>query len=149
MLGLQNEREWQGFCAKVLRQPELAGDERFNANAKRVAAKPALQKIITDTFASLTIDDVVARLEDAQIANARVNTMRDVWAHPQLKARERWVSVATPNGDMPALLPPGMPESFDARMDPVPGLGEHTDALLAELGFAASEIEKMHAEAAI
>jgi itaconate CoA-transferase len=149
MLGLQNEREWQGFCAKVLRQPGLASDERFNANAKRVAAKPDLLKIITDTFASLTIDDVVARLEDAQIANARVNTMRDVWAHPQLKARERWVSVATPNGDMPALLPPGMPESFEPRMDAVPGLGEHTDALLAELGFAASQIEQMRAEAAI
>ena len=149
MLGLQNEREWQGFCAKVLRQPELASDERFNANAKRVAAKPALQQIITAAFASLTIDVVVARLEDAQIANARVNTMRDVWTHPQLKARERWVSVATPNGDMPALLPPGMPASFDARMDAVPGLGEHTEAVLAELGFAVTEIAQMRARGAI
>jgi len=149
MLGLQNEREWQGFCAKVLRQPELAVDERFNANAKRVAAKPLLHKLITDTFADLTIDDVVARLEDAQIANARVNTMRDVWAHPQLKARERWVSVETPGGMMPALLPPGMPESFDARMDAVPALGQHTDAVLAELGFAPDEIEQMRAAHAI
>jgi len=149
MLGLQNEREWQGFCAKVLRQPELAVDERFNANAKRVAAKPLLHKFITDTFADLTIDDVVARLEDAQIANARVNTMRDVWAHPQLKARERWVSVETPGGMMPALLPPGMPESFDARMDAVPALGQHTDAVLAELGFAPDEIEQMRAAHAI
>jgi len=149
MLGLQNEREWQGFCAKVLRQPELAVDERFNANAKRVAAKPVLHKLITDTFADLTIDDVVARLEDAQIANARVNTMRDVWAHPQLKARERWVSVETPGGMMPALLPPGMPESFDARMDAVPALGQHTDAVLAELGFAPDEIEQMRAAHAI
>jgi itaconate CoA-transferase len=149
MLGLQNEREWQAFCATVLRQPELASDERFNANAKRVAAKPALQKIITDTFASLTIADVIARLEDAQIANARVNAMRDVWAHPQLKARERWVSVGTPNGAMPALLPPGMPASFDARMEAVPALGEHTEAVLAELGFAASEVAQMRGEAAI
>ncbi len=149
MLGLQNEREWQGFCASVLRRPELAGDDCFNSNAKRVAAKPALQKIITDTFASLGIDDVVARLEEAQIANARVNTMRDVWAHPQLKARERWVSVATPNGAMPALLPPGMPESFEPRMDAVPALGQNTDAVLAELGFAANEIAQMRAEGAI
>ena len=149
MLGLQNEREWQAFCATVLRQPELASDERFNANAKRVAAKPALQKIITDTFAQLSIDDVIARLEDAQIANARVNTMRDVWAHPQLQARERWVSVGTPNGAMPALLPPGLPASFDARMDAVPALGKHTAAVLAELGFAANEVAQMRAEAAI
>jgi itaconate CoA-transferase len=149
MLGLQNEREWQLFCAKVLKQPGLANDERFNANARRVAAKPALQKIITETFASLTLDEVVARLEDAQIANASVNTMRDVWVHPQLKARGRWVDVATPNGPMPALLPPGMPESFDPRMDAVPALGEHTAAVLAELGFAAGEIDTMRAEAAI
>jgi itaconate CoA-transferase len=133
----------------VLRQPTLAADERFNANAKRVAAKPALQKIITETFASLGIDDVVARLEDAQIANARVNTMRDVWAHPQLKARERWVSVATPGGAMPALLPPGMPASFEPRMDAVPALGQHTDAVLAELGFSAHEITQLHSEAAV
>jgi itaconate CoA-transferase len=133
----------------VLRRPELAIDERFNANAKRVAAKPLLHKLITDTFADLTIDDVVTRLEDAQIANARVNTMRDVWAHPQLKARERWVSVETPGGMMPALLPPGMPESFDARMDAVPALGQHTDAVLVELGFAPDEIEQMRAAHAI
>ena len=149
MLGLQNEREWQLFCAKVLKQPGLANDARFNANARRVAAKPTLQKIITDTFASLTLDEVVARLEDAQIANASVNTMRDVWVHPQLKARGRWVDVATPNGPMPALLPPGMPDSFEPRMDAVPALGEHTAAVLAELGFAAGEIETMRAEAAI
>ena len=149
MLGLQNEREWQLFCAKVLKQPGLANDARFNANARRVAAKPALQKIITDTFASLTLDEVVARLEDAQIANASVNTMRDVWVHPQLKARRRWVDVATPNGPMPALRPPGMPDSFDPRMDAVPALGEHTAAVLAELGFAAGEIDTMRAEAAI
>jgi itaconate CoA-transferase len=149
MLGLQNEREWQAFCAKVLGRPELASDERFDANAKRVAAKPALQKIIADTFAGLTTDAVIARLDDAQIANARVNTMRDVWAHPQLKARERWVSVATPGGAVPALLPPGMPESFDARMDAVPGLGEHTDTVLAGLGFTPDEIRQLHAESAI
>jgi itaconate CoA-transferase len=105
--------------------------------------------LITDAFASLGIDDVVGRLEDAQIANARVNTMRDVWAHPQLKARERWVSVATPNGAMPALLPPGMPKSFDARMDAVPALGQHTQAVLAELGFAAAEIAQLRADTAI
>jgi itaconate CoA-transferase len=149
MLGLQNEREWQLFCVKVLRQPELALDERFSANAKRVAAKPSLHKLITDTFAELTIDQVVARLEDAQIANARVNTMADLWAHPQLQARARWVPVATPNGEVPALKPPGMPDSFDARMDAVPALGEHTQAILAELGFGAAEIDAMRVAHAI
>jgi itaconate CoA-transferase len=149
MLGLQNEREWQLFCAKVLLQPALASDERFNANAKRVAAKPALQKIITETFASLTLDEVVARLEEAQIANASVNTMQDVWAHAQLKARERWVQVTTPAGPVPALLPPGVPASFEVRMDAVPALGQHAQAILAELGFGASEIERLRGDKAI
>jgi itaconate CoA-transferase len=149
MLGLQNEREWQLFCAKVLRQPELASDERFNANARRVAAKPALQRIITEHFSRFTSEEVVAQLEDAQIANAQVNAMQDVWAHPQLKARGRWVDVATPNGPVPALRPPGMPESFDARMDGVPALGQHTAALLSELGFSRAEIERMKAEATV
>jgi itaconate CoA-transferase len=149
MLGLQNEREWQQFCAKVLLRPELASDDRYNANAKRVAAKPELRALITDVFAALTIDQVIARLEAAQIANASVNTMSDVWAHAQLKARERWVQVSTPAGPVPALLPPGMPASFEARMDAVPALGQHAEAILAELGYAPGDIARLRAEAAI
>jgi len=149
MLGLQNDREWSVFCSKVLRQPELATDERFNTNAKRVANKAALQSIITETFATLNAQQVVARLEDAQIANANVNTMADVWAHAQLRARERWVQVTTPKGSMPALLPPGMPASFDPRMDAVPALGEHSDSILAELGYAVADIARLRADAAI
>jgi itaconate CoA-transferase len=149
MLGLQNEREWQVFCAKVLHQPELAADERFNANAKRVANKPALQAVITESFSALSAEQVVARLEDAQIANANVSTMADVWSHAQLAARERWVQVGTSAGPIPALLPPGMPASFEARMDAVPALGEHADAILAELGYAPDAIARMRADAAI
>lgn len=149
MLGLQNEREWSQFCAKVLLQPALANDERFNSNARRVAAKPALHLLITKHFANLTIDEVIVRLEDAQIANAHVNTMQDVWAHPQLKARSRWVDVTTPNGLVKALLPPGAADSLDARMDAVPALGQHTVSLLSELGFAPLEIERMKTDAII
>ena len=149
MLGLQNEREWQLFCAKVLLQPTLAIDERFNSNARRVAAKSALHGLITEHFANLDIDEVIARLEDAQIANAQFNTMQDVWAHPQLKARSRWVDVRTPNGLVPALLPPGAADDSDARMDAVPALGQHTVALLSELGFSHSEVERMKTDATI
>src|SRR5476649_345250 len=95
MLGLQNEREWKVFCAKVLLRPELASDGRFDANARRVANKAALQALITETFSALSAEQVVARLEDAQIANANVSTMADVWSHAQLQARGRWVQVGT------------------------------------------------------
>jgi len=149
MLGLQNEREWEKFCTKVLLQPELATDARFNTNVLRVANKPALRTLITEEFAELTLDQVVARLEVAQIANASLNTMDDVWAHAQLEARDRWVQVDTPAGPIPALRPPGMPDSFDARMDPVPALGQHADAILAELGFAPADIARLRLEAAI
>ena len=148
MLGLQNEREWQVFCAKVLEQPELARDARFASNALRVAAREALHRLIVAAFAGLSAEQVVARLDAAQIANARVNTMSDLWAHPQLKARSRWVDVDTPAGKVPALLPPGAPNAATVRMDAVPALGQHSEALLAEFGFTA-EIDGLRADGAI
>jgi itaconate CoA-transferase len=148
MLGLQNEREWASFCATVLQQPALATDPRFTANFKRVAERVALRQIIVDAFASLTAAQVVERLEKAQIANAQVNTMAEVWAHPQLQARGRWTEVGSPQGPLPAMLPPGTWET-GPRMDPVPALGEHTDAILAELGYAAGDITALRAAQAI
>ncbi|MBC5763918.1 CaiB/BaiF CoA transferase family protein [Ramlibacter albus] len=148
MLGLQNEREWMAFCEKVLLQPALATDARFTANYKRVAERDALRAIIVDAFSSLTAAQVLERLEAAQIANAQVNTMREVWSHPQLKARGRWTEIGSPKGPLPAMLPPG---SWDVppRMDPVPALGEHTDAILAELGYGAADIQRLHAAQAV
>jgi crotonobetainyl-CoA:carnitine CoA-transferase CaiB-like acyl-CoA transferase len=151
MLGLQNEREWASFCSTVLQQPELATDPRFTANFKRVAEREALRQIIVDAFASLTAAQVVQRLEQAQIANAQVNTMAEVWAHPQLKARGRWTEVGSPQGPLPAMLPPGSwgGEAGGPRMDPVPALGQHTDAILAELGYASGDIAALRAAQAI
>ncbi len=148
MLGLQNEREWVSFCDKVLQQPDLAADPRFTANYKRVAERDALRRIIVEAFLPLTGAQVVERLELAQIANARVNTMQDVWAHPQLKARGRWTQVDSPKGPLPAMLPPG---TWDVgpRMDAVPALGQHTDAILAELGWGVDEISALRAANAV
>jgi itaconate CoA-transferase len=139
MLGLQNEREWALFCEKVLLDKSLATDERFAANFKRSENRDALRQIIVDGFASLSVDDVIARLEDAQIANARVNDMQGVWDHPQLKARDSWREVDSPSGKLPSLLPPGRNAAFTPRMDGVPGLGQHTSEILDELGFTHEE----------
>ncbi|SDM08572.1 Crotonobetainyl-CoA:carnitine CoA-transferase CaiB [Oryzisolibacter propanilivorax] len=143
MLGLQNEREWQAFCAQVLQQPELADDARFATNALRNQHRDALRALIVQAFAALSAAQVLQRLDAAGIANARVNDMADLWAHPQLAARQRWRDVATPAGSVPALLPPGASNAFEPRMDPVPAVGEHTRAILAELGWDAARIDAL------
>ncbi len=149
MLGLQNEREWQLFCQRVLAQPALASDPRFASNAARTAERDSLRTIIVAAFAAMSTAQVVARLDETQIANARVNTMAEVWAHPQLQARGRWLDVDTPAGPVAAMLPPGAGGAADACMGAVPALGEHTDALLAELGFGAVEIARLRTEGAV
>ncbi|AWI80667.1 CoA transferase [Parazoarcus communis] len=140
MLGLQNEREWAAFCDKVLLRPELAAEARFSSNSKRSAARAELRQIIVDAFASLSSEQVIERLEAAQIANAHVNDMHAVWDHPQLKARKRWREVGTSAGVVPALLPPGSWEECEPRMDPVPALGEHSASILAGLGYPEDRI---------
>ena len=149
MLGLQNEREWKLFCEVVLQDAALAIDPRFDSNARRNEHRAELKAIILATFAALSTAQVVARLDDAPIANARMNSMAEVWAHPQLKARERWQTVGSPAGDIPALLPPGRNSSFDYRMDAVPAVGQHTDAILRELGQGEAQIAAMHATNAV
>ncbi len=140
MLGLQNEREWSGFCASVLEMPGLVADDRFASNPARAANKIELTRIIGEVFAVLTAAQVVERLDRAGIANARMNEMADVWAHPQLAARQRWQEIETPVGPVPALLPPGGLGDTEPRMGPVPALGAHSRAILAELGLDEDEI---------
>ncbi len=149
MLGLQNEREWVVFCDKVLQQPALASDARFASADKRSDARKELYGIIAQAFASLTAEQVIARLDEAQIANARLNDMHELWDHAQLRARQRWTEVATPVGPVPAMLPPGAASGWDARMDAIPALGEHTSAILGELGYANDAVERLRAEKAI
>ena len=149
MLGLQNEREWKQFCEVVLQDAALATDPRFDSNARRNEHRAALQALILGVFGQLSTAQVIERLEAAQIANARMNDMAGLWAHPQLAARQRWTAVGSPAGDLPALLPPGRSNAFDYRMDPIPAVGEHTEAILRELGRDPAAIVALRAASAI
>ena len=149
MLGLQNEREWKVFCDVVLGDAALANDPRFCTNALRSENRAQLKQLIVGMFARMSTSDVEARLDQAQIANARMNDMAGVWAHPQLKARERWQQVGSPAGDIPALLPPGRNNRYDYRMDAVPAVGEHTEAILRELGLDDAAVQALRTNKAI
>jgi crotonobetainyl-CoA:carnitine CoA-transferase CaiB-like acyl-CoA transferase len=149
MLGLQNEREWAQFCETVLENPALAIDERFDKNFKRNERRSELLEIINACFSKLTSDELIGRLEKAQIANAHLNDMAGLWKHEQLKARNRWTEIDTPNGLIPALLPPGLNNSYQYRMDAIPAVGEHTETILKELGLDNSAIEAMRTSGAI
>lgn len=149
MLGLQNEREWAQFCETVLEKPELAIDERFDKNFKRNERRAELLQIIDACFTKLSSTELIARLEKAQIANAHLNDMAGLWQHDQLKARNRWTEIDTPNGQIPALLPPGLNNSYQYRMDPIPAVGQHTESILKELGIDSATIEAMRSSNAI
>ncbi len=145
LFGLQNEREWAAFINKVLEQPELGSDPRFASNGNRADHRDALYAIIASALASLTRDEVMSRLEVAGIANASVNEMSAVWTHPQLAARNRWRDVGSEVGAIPTLLPATASDAFEPRMDPVPALGEHTEAILDELGLKAPKETRLYA----
>ncbi len=149
VLGLQNEREWASFCEKALRDPALAKDPRYDSVAKRSAARDALKALVEAAFQPLTALEVEGRLDEAGIGYGRMNDMADLWAHPQLAARKRWREVGSPVGPIPALLPPGANPAFEARMDPVPALGQHSEAILVELGFAQADRARLAQEGAV
>ena len=149
MLGLQNEREWKAFCEKVLHRPDLATDPRFDANVGRVENRIVLRKIILEVFSQLTAQDVLERLDGAQIANASVNQVSDLWTHPQMHARQRFRSIGSPAGDLQALLPPATNSAYECRMDSVPALGEHSARILKELGRTEADIKQLLSDGVI
>ncbi len=148
-LGIQNEREWTKFCTIVLEQPELAHDARFENNSKRVANREALYATINAVFSQLTSEQVIARLDQAQIANAHLNSMQEFWDHPQLEARQRWREVDSPAGTLRALRPPVTMDDVEPRMDRIPAVGEHTEQILRSLHYTDEKIDQLRAEKAI
>jgi len=148
-LSVQNEREFARFCEQVLGDKALAADARFASSPARLANRKALHAEIDRVFRTLTTTEVIEKLDAADIANARLNSMEDFWRHAQLAARNRWATVPSPAGSIEALKPPFNLSAFEPRMGAVPTLGEHTRALLAELGYRNDEIEGLRAEGVI
>ncbi len=148
-LAVQNEREWVKFCEVVLRRPDVAADPRFSSAGTRVEHRDELHAVIDEVFAGLTAAEVVERLDEAQIANARMNDVQEFIDHPQLAARDRWREIESPVGPLRALLPPVEMSGMDYAMGPIPALGAHTDAILTELGYDDKEIEKLREAGAI
>lgn len=139
LIAVQNEREWRSFCTVVLADPDAALDDRFASMSARVANRPALDQMIGARLAGIEAADVLRLLDEARIASARVNQVRDLARHPQLVERGRWADVQTPFGAVPGLLPPGLPRESPPRMDPVPALGEHSEQVVEWLGYSTTE----------
>jgi itaconate CoA-transferase len=148
-LSVQNEREFARFCAEVLREPALGSDSRFSSGPARQQNRAALHAEIERVFGTLSSEELVHRLEQADIANARLNTMEEFWRHPQLGARGRWRPVASPAGEIAMLKPPFNLDGMEPRMDAIPALGEHTERVLRELGLSEPELEALRRDGAI
>ena len=148
-LSVQNEREFAAFCDRVLNKSELKTDARFSTGPARFKNREAMHQEIDRVLSKLGAAEIIERLEAADIANARLNDMAQFWRHPQLKARGRWAKVGSPGGELDLLKPPFNLSGFEPRMDPVPALGEHTRAILAELGYAEREIDELKTAGAV
>jgi itaconate CoA-transferase len=148
-LGIQNEREWEKFCRVVLERPELAEETRFAGNSARLANREALDLEIEKTFGRLEAEEVIEKLEEADIANAKLRSVREFLDHPQLKARDRWREVGSPAGPLHALLPPGLLADTEPVMAPIPEIGEHTATILSELGYGKETVATLRKQAAI
>ena len=145
-LSVQNEREFERFCDAVLQNPSLKKDARFSTGPLRAQNRNAMHAEIERIFATLSSFQVIERLESANIANAKLNSMQQFWDHAQLEARDRWREVGSPAGPIQAMKPPFNLDGFEPRMDAIPALGAHSRAILSELGFSSLEVEKMKSE---
>ncbi|MFD1814554.1 CaiB/BaiF CoA transferase family protein [Rhodococcus gannanensis] len=149
VLGTTNDREWQRFAREILHRDDLADDPRFRTNSDRVQHRDVLDAEIADWCARHDLAFIQKTADAAAIGNSRYNLASEVLEHPQLAARDRWREIDTPNGTIPALLPPPVIEGFDPPMGAVPGLGEHTDRILADAGLGRTEVEELRARGVI
>lgn len=148
-IGIQNEREWRQFCTCVLLNREIAADPRFDSNSRRSENRKVLRAVISEVFRTLTLDEIIERLERGGIAHSRMNSVQELLTHPQHTARGRTGNVASPAGLLQALAPPILLDGATPRMDAIPALGQDTDAILAELGYTPQQIQQFHQDGVV
>jgi len=149
VLGTTNDNEWQRLARDLLERPDLAADERYASNALRCEHRVELDDIVTAWTSHHLLENIQREADAAGIGNARVNSVSDVLAHPHLEQRGRWRDVESPAGPIRALLPPFVSPEWSPRMERVPALGEDTDSVLAELGFAPGDVTDSRHENAV
>jgi crotonobetainyl-CoA:carnitine CoA-transferase CaiB-like acyl-CoA transferase len=149
VLGTTNDREWQRVAKEIIDRPDLADDPRFSTNPGRCAHRAVLDEAIGSWCAQRDLAEIQKIADDAGIGNSRYNVPSEVVVHPHLTARDRWRTVSTPKGDIQALRPPPVIGGFEQPMGAVPGLGEHTDAVLSELGLSATELAQLRVDGVI
>lgn len=133
LIAVQNEREWARLCTQVLDAPQLAADERFRSNSRRVAERAALDGELAQRFAALPLGTLTGRLDAAGIAWGRMTPLPDLPSHPELTREGRWLDTETAGGTVRTLRPPGTPGGRSAGGGTLPALGAHTASVLAEL----------------
>lgn len=150
LFSVQNEREWAALCARFLEAPGLVDDPRFATNADRVTHRAELDALLAERFARSDSAEAMKALDEAGIANSGVNDVEGFLAHPVLAGRERWREVRTSGGAAaPALVPPVDLAGTSPRMDAVPAVGEHTERILAELGYSAADTADLRTDGVI
>jgi crotonobetainyl-CoA:carnitine CoA-transferase CaiB-like acyl-CoA transferase len=149
VLGTTNDREWQRLAREIIDRPDLADDARFATNSDRCAGRDVLNEAIGSWCAKHDLAEIQQIADEAGIGNSRYNRPSEVIAHQHLKDRDRWRPVTTPNGEISALLPPPVIAGFEQPMGAVPGLGQHTDAILTDMGLSAAQIDALREQGAI
>lgn len=149
VLGTTNDREWQRVAREIIDRPDLAQDPRFASNPGRCAHREVLEEAIGSWCAQHDLAEIQKIADDAGIGNSRYNVPSEVVVHPQLSARDRWRTVSTPKGDIQALRPPPVISGFEQPMGAIPGLGQHTEVVLGELGLSAADLARLRADGVI
>jgi crotonobetainyl-CoA:carnitine CoA-transferase CaiB-like acyl-CoA transferase len=149
VLGTTNDAEWRRLARDLIERPDLADDPSLATTPQRCGQRARLDEAIAAWTATLDLAEICARADAAGIGNAEFNRVTEVVDHPQLTARDRWQEVGSPVGPLASLLPPVITHAWSTPLGDVPGLGEHTAAILTDLGFTPEAQDELRRAGAV